>query len=396
MLNFALTYNHRAQQLRRSLLCKARNYSMKPAGSGAMISTSAAQPSSATLKTTIRNAGPPFHAKNADVILRSADNVDFRAHRVILSIASPIFSAVFSQAVATNNDAQIREKLDEKKDGLAIVSMAEDERSLEMLLKFCYPVQQPTYSTVEDVVLGLRLADKFQLEYVQSPKHQLQLLAQREPERAYAIACTFQLRDIAMLAARASLLTRNEDLSLHPEFGAISSFDFIRLRKYHAAVLSAMRYAIMDLKWLAAHTSLNALPFPLNQHLSPGSFRHACGNSSCPPLQTQAFGPWFNCGEGVKVLVKPWLQTYLAAADVAIVRNPNPNIVSSYETLFEAYGEASACPLCKTQARSALPKFAGLLVARLDAITSQARSSEYPNRQGSLTRNAQAQLEFSF
>ncbi|KZV70848.1 hypothetical protein PENSPDRAFT_578725, partial [Peniophora sp. CONT] len=155
--------------------------------------------------STVRDAGSPFNAQSADVILRSADNVDFRAHRVILSIASKVFSETFSRPIATNDDAQISEKLNEVKDGLSVVSMAEDERGLEMLLRFCYPVEQPKFTTTEDIVLGLRLVRKFQLVHVQNPKEQLMLLTQREPERAYAIACTFQLRDVALSAAQKSL-----------------------------------------------------------------------------------------------------------------------------------------------------------------------------------------------
>ena len=47
---------------------------------------------------TIREAGAPFADTDADIILRSSDNVDFRAHRLFLSKASPVFADMFASS----------------------------------------------------------------------------------------------------------------------------------------------------------------------------------------------------------------------------------------------------------------------------------------------------------
>ncbi|KAF8273062.1 hypothetical protein EI94DRAFT_1564704 [Lactarius quietus] len=40
--------------------------------------------------------GPPFDDADADIILRSSDQVDFHVYRVLLSKSSPFFKSIFS------------------------------------------------------------------------------------------------------------------------------------------------------------------------------------------------------------------------------------------------------------------------------------------------------------
>lgn len=44
----------------------------------------------------IKEADAPFNAPGADFILRAFDNVDFRVHKAILSVASPVFESMFT------------------------------------------------------------------------------------------------------------------------------------------------------------------------------------------------------------------------------------------------------------------------------------------------------------
>ncbi|KAI0698249.1 hypothetical protein BC835DRAFT_1466668 [Cytidiella melzeri] len=41
-------------------------------------------------------AGDPFNLPTADVVFRTSDHVDFHVHKLILSIASPFFTGMFS------------------------------------------------------------------------------------------------------------------------------------------------------------------------------------------------------------------------------------------------------------------------------------------------------------
>ncbi|KAI0305826.1 hypothetical protein B0F90DRAFT_1609499, partial [Multifurca ochricompacta] len=64
----------------------------------------------------------PFDDADADIILRSADNFDFRVYRVILSKASPVFRDMFTfphpGSCGKSDD-------DDHKDGLPLVRLPE-------------------------------------------------------------------------------------------------------------------------------------------------------------------------------------------------------------------------------------------------------------------------------
>lgn len=72
------------------------------------------------------------NSPTADIILRSggAKVVEFRAHRAILSIASPVFETMFS----------LPQPGAEKP--LPVCDLSEDANTLEALLRFIYPVEE--------------------------------------------------------------------------------------------------------------------------------------------------------------------------------------------------------------------------------------------------------------
>lgn len=72
------------------------------------------------------------NSPTADIVLRSGGLkfVEFRAHRAILSIASPVFETMFS----------LPQPGAEK--SLPVCDLSEDANTLEALLRFIYPVEE--------------------------------------------------------------------------------------------------------------------------------------------------------------------------------------------------------------------------------------------------------------
>ena len=68
---------------------------------------------------------------DADVVLRSADFVDFRVNRFALVASSPFFGDMFSLPQSSD---------DEIIDGLPLVHFPEDESTLNSLISMLYPV----------------------------------------------------------------------------------------------------------------------------------------------------------------------------------------------------------------------------------------------------------------
>ncbi|SJL07909.1 uncharacterized protein ARMOST_11266 [Armillaria ostoyae] len=72
----------------------------------------------------------------ADVILISCDNIRLYAHKFILSLASPFFKDMFALAQAPTDGT------------LPLVPMAEDGETIGQILRFCYPIKDPSFGEI--------------------------------------------------------------------------------------------------------------------------------------------------------------------------------------------------------------------------------------------------------
>ncbi|KAH9942490.1 uncharacterized protein BXZ73DRAFT_97900 [Epithele typhae] len=137
-------------------------------------------------------ADAPFDQPSADIVLRSADHVDFRAHRVILAQASPFFADMFSLPQASPPDAS----------ALPVVDMSEDSKTLRRLLLLCYPVDKQELDSVADIAPVLAAARKFDMEWpIRLLARDLADSISRSPLRAWSCACRSGLEEVARLAA---------------------------------------------------------------------------------------------------------------------------------------------------------------------------------------------------
>ncbi|EGN96989.1 hypothetical protein SERLA73DRAFT_140858 [Serpula lacrymans var. lacrymans S7.3] len=152
------------------------------------------------------HAPSPFDHPKADIILRSSDNVDFRVFKLFLSLASPFFEAMFELPQPSPESSG-----DEVKDGLAVISVTEDSSTLNTFLRFCYPstlAEDPNLEELTDVVKVLDAARKYSLELIEKKVgHALgsPAVLEKEPFRAFAIACHSKLENETRIAAKSTL-----------------------------------------------------------------------------------------------------------------------------------------------------------------------------------------------
>ncbi|TFY82478.1 hypothetical protein EWM64_g1530 [Hericium alpestre] len=148
-----------------------------------------------------RDAGAPFNDSTADVILRSSDNVSFHVHKVILSLASPFFRDMISIPQSTSgSDFSI---VGEEAERLPIVDVTEDARTLETILRYCYPVEWPTVTQLSDVRLILEAAQKYDLDAAYKlGVASLKSCIDQDVLGVFAIACRCKLNDVCVAAAR--------------------------------------------------------------------------------------------------------------------------------------------------------------------------------------------------
>ena len=103
--------------------------------------------------------GPPFDHDDADIILRSSDQVDFHVHKIILSLSSPFFKTMFSLP-------QANESVSEKPHPI-VVDMSEDRTTIEALLTFIYPPavvsDAPEFDSLDKIMNALEAAKKYEM-----------------------------------------------------------------------------------------------------------------------------------------------------------------------------------------------------------------------------------------
>jgi hypothetical protein len=173
---------------------------------------------------------------DADVILRASGGKEFHAHKLVLSLASPVFRDMFSvpQPPAT------------KSSQLPIVDVDDPPEALEAFLQIIYPTRNPLIENIETLVAVLRLADKYDAkDILDIHKHHLpSMYSSSSPIQMYAILCACGREEEAGAAARrvpfASLKTLDSNPLLQfittPQYQQLVSFMTVRDQKMREIV----------------------------------------------------------------------------------------------------------------------------------------------------------------
>ena len=198
-------------------------------------------------------AKAPFDHAAADIILRSSDNIDCRFFKLFLSLGSPFFKTLFNipQPTEAGEDQEI-------KDGLAVVPVTEDSKTLDALLRFCYPctlAEDPIIEELKDALDILEAAIKYSLDVIEKKARQAitnpQILA-AEPMRCFVIAHRGRLLEETLLAAK-STLTQPLIPSWFQEIELITTTDLLWLLTYHLRCGEAVYALRLDLSWITFH-----------------------------------------------------------------------------------------------------------------------------------------------
>jgi hypothetical protein len=83
-------------------------------------------------------------------VIRSSDGIDFRVHRLIISLAS----------------ANLLDQVSSGQDSLPVVNIPENSRTLAKLLELCYPVDGTDWGSLDSTLAILQAAAKYQMKKV--------------------------------------------------------------------------------------------------------------------------------------------------------------------------------------------------------------------------------------
>ena len=194
--------------------------------------------------------GPPFDDADADIILRSSDQVDFHVYKVILSKASPIFKSMFSLPQHGGTDTTPNSR--------TILDLPESSRTLADLLTSIY-LLTPGSETDEERSLSDHLAaieavKKYDM--APAPFHLLQdfedpACVKDSPVEAFCVAYTLELGEAVQIAANASLKHRLSLDDIGNELRHTNGPALFQLWQFHRACSAAAVAAISgaNLTW---------------------------------------------------------------------------------------------------------------------------------------------------
>ncbi|KAH9919405.1 uncharacterized protein B0H18DRAFT_1122524 [Fomitopsis serialis] len=156
------------------------------------------EPPSATLVTP---AFLPFDRADADLILRTADNVEFRVHKLTMRMASEIFEEMFRlgyAAAPSEDDAY----------GIPVVRVTEHSSIIDPLLRIIYPIQDPVLDVPTTACEVMRASLKYEMEVAMTFAQRVLMdpkVAAKDPLAVYAAACQMRMPSLALEAAKLSL-----------------------------------------------------------------------------------------------------------------------------------------------------------------------------------------------
>jgi hypothetical protein len=156
---------------------------------------------------------------DADVIIQSSDNVNFRVRRSILATSSPFFGDLFSLPQPSDHEVV---------DGLPVVSLPEDAEVLDSLMTFLYPVPSELPSSEDKILTLLAACQKYDMSTIQSSirsevsRRGLLLPTGAEAFRLFAVAYRKRLIPEMKAAAR---LTLGHSMTFESLGEALRSFE---------------------------------------------------------------------------------------------------------------------------------------------------------------------------
>ena len=177
-----------------------------------------------------------FTTTDGDVVLHAGPDPDskyeFRVHKLILSLASPVFKDMFVFPQPPDQPSDQRPP--------PIVDILDRPEVLDTILRLIYPgVEPPIIADLPRLTALLATADKYNTASIYTAlRERLKILLPGDPVRAYVIACRFGFSEEAKEAAEAPTTYNfvwarpSEDLLHISATDLFQLFQFVQQREY--------------------------------------------------------------------------------------------------------------------------------------------------------------------
>lgn len=302
-----------------------------------------------------RDAGPPFHdiLPGLTVILRSSDNVDFFVSKPILAQVSDVFKDIFELPVTAPEDAAPPQG-DSQRHDLPLIEVTETSSTLNIILRLCYPVENPDLSDLGDIRLLLEARRKYMIEaFDRTIKDALSLIAESQPLEVFALASRYALEDAANDAAKQMLAFPQNDNLAQSVLEDLTATQYHRLLQYRRACV-CLATTKPPYMWFKSLASSYSIPEP-----------------TTPPSCRAQFHFFFLSLHSQCLWVPHWWTAYLEESLFRLKSCPRGNTVLSTELLEHFSERAGRCPDCKQEGKTALKKFSTALAQQVEKAIAQ-------------------------
>ena len=319
-------------------------------------------------------AAAPFDHAKADIILRSSDNIDFRVFKLFLSLASPFFETLFDipQPAQASEDQEI-------KDGLVVIPVTEDSKTLDALLRFCYPctlADDPNIEVLKDAMDVLEAARKYSLDVIEKKARQAisnPKILEAEPLRCFAIAHRGRLREETLLAAK-STLTQPLIPSWFHEIELISASDLLSLLTYHQRCGDAVYALRLDVSWITSHYgSSEACSWLSGQYQYSNNYHGTVSRADCGCPRPNGTSRYMLFNQRSL----QWWESFMEETFVELRDKPcKATVQASAEKTVQAV-KARNCQTCSPKITEGMRDFSDLFVRKIEETISQVSRVAY-------------------
>ena len=301
-------------------------------------------------------ASTPFDHAKADVILRSADGVEFRVFKLFLSLASPFFETLFDPPQAHDGDTD-----QEMKDGLAVIAMSEDSKTLDYFLRFCYPstlAEDPVLENLTDVLSMLAAAKKYSLDLIETRVSQALAnpkFLETDPFRCFVIARNARLKHETITAAK-STLRKPLIPAWFAEIELITASELLSLLTYHKNCGIATQALVKDLAWLRDYyVSENECGWIFGR--TDRGRRNCCGQARATD---ETLFPWNSTAP------LAWWETYMRETFSSLMDRPSGDTVRSEADKTIQKVRGAGCTTCSENVKMKMTEFSNLLASKVE------------------------------
>ena len=296
-------------------------------------------------------ADAPFDDKKADLILRSSDQVHFYVFKPILSLASPVFTDMFSLPSPPSQNSH---------DEVQVVPLSEDSTTLDLALRHIYPMETPEGDKLHYASILADFTQKYQVAALnKSVTSYLTDSIERDPVGVYAIAVTYGYDSVGANAAWSCLNLRFSDLK-SPYLRCLTTE--LELLKYHAACgEAASAFASSNRTWSRSLTN-NGIFTPQTRD------GIACRSCSMPDFIDQVY----DRGEIRTAPRCVW--NYLHRSAVVLAHHPSAEEVTTESFVLKA----NTCYSCSKYMRGQMLEFSGVLRKEIKKVVEKVSLSLYP------------------